>query len=73
MDDLEHLPPNMAALIMRLRQKFGTPSKGWRYPTNEEAMEEDRELNAQRETSAWFCKLKVDDWKINGIPLSSLD
>lgn len=73
MDDLEHLPPNVAALIMRIRQKFGTPPPGWRYPTYEELMKEQQEREAQRELAAWFRKLKADDWKINGIPLNSLD
>jgi len=73
MDDLEHLPPNVAALVTRIRTKFGTPQKGLQYPTYEEAMEEDYELEARREISAWFRKLEADDWKIGGIPVSSLD
>jgi hypothetical protein len=73
MEDLEHLPPNVVALITRIRQKFGAPSKDWRYPTHEELMKEQQEREAQREFSAWFRKLKADDWKINGIPISSLD
>ena len=72
MDNLEHLPPKVAAAIMKIREKFGTLPKGWRYPTYEEVMEEDRELNGQREISAWFRKMEADDWTINGIPISFL-
>lgn len=72
MNDLEHLPPKVAAAIMKIREKFGTPSKGWRYPTYEEAMSEDRELEAQREISVWFRKLEADNWEFDGIPISSL-
>ncbi|WP_286758497.1 hypothetical protein [Ralstonia sp. RL] len=72
MDDLEHLPPNVVALVIRIRKKFGTPPMGWRYPTYKEAMEEDRELEARREISTWFRKLEADYWKINGTSIGTL-
>jgi hypothetical protein len=72
-DNLEGLPPNVAALVTQIRMKFGTPPSDWRYPTYTEMMEAEREMNSRREIFAWFSKLKADDWKINGIPLSSLD
>jgi len=46
------------------------PPKGWRHPTYEEAMEEDRELEARREISVWLRKLEADNWEIDGIPIS---
>lgn len=70
MDDLKHLPPKLAAVIMKNREKFGMPPKGWRHPTYEEAMEEDRELEARREISVWLRKLEADNWEIDGIPIS---
>jgi hypothetical protein len=73
MNDLKHLPPKVAAAILRNREIFGIPPKGWRYPTYEEAMSQDRELEAQREISVWFRKLEADGWKFDGIPISSLD
>jgi hypothetical protein len=70
MDDLERLPPKVAAAIRKNREKFGMSPKGWRHPTYEEAMEEDRELKTQREFSVWFRKLEADNWGFDGIPIS---
>ncbi|HZW13298.1 MAG TPA: hypothetical protein VFF81_08930 [Noviherbaspirillum sp.] len=72
MDDLEHLPPNVVSLIIRIREKFGTPTTDWRYATYREAMEEDRDLESRREISAWFCKLEADNWTINGTSIGTL-
>ncbi|GAB3543419.1 hypothetical protein GCM10027343_16790 [Noviherbaspirillum agri] len=72
MDELAHLPPNVAALIARINQKFGALPKDWQYPTYGKLMDEDRELDAQREISVWFRRLHANDWKINDIPLRTL-